>query len=500
MGGGDVRGGRGPGPASSAPQGLGGAPFPPDVAHHATAAAPIATATGGVHPSTTGTAALVGGARKREAETFAVPALPGVTEKSQWCREVRSKVIAASANPDVASVLQWLRVAESTVERPDCVFHLENTPVEFRTLDMKFADALSERINNGRYSELKHMIHRISDRAAEEGTVPTGRRWYYEVLQHLQITSGLGLRNSLKDLSDIAWLGDDKMEIFAHYMETYAREAIREGTPETTVQAIIYEKIKAGSDTLRIKLELYEIRPKDDPERTWEGLLRLVHKHVDEERNKKMREQQQKGLMRLSGNGKNSTSKPGTQEPNAKQTAAPAPTRQDGGGDGGAPKQEAGPPDPKKVCWWHNHGGCSRSAVDCNYERRLVKNADKEKIPVPRGAGEKGGGKATAKSGEPPQRKGDQTGAGKGADDSGPKGKGGGKSKALGDGPLVVCRHLQAGAECRFGDRCFNLHACTPADKDRALAARRAQAEQRQEKVRAPGLPAAVAVGGSGVL
>jgi len=85
-------------------------------------------------------------------------------------------------------------------------------------------------------------------------------------------------------------------------------------------------------------------------------------------------------------------------------------SREKGGGKGRSKSQP--PPGQRRPCYYHNHGGCNKSAKDCPYEHRTLSKADADKLERPRSASR-------------PGKEGKGKGKGKG---KGGKGKGKGKS------------------------------------------------------------------------
>eukprot|EP00972_Heterocapsa_arctica_P098080 14470241-Heterocapsa_arctica.AAC.1 len=47
---------------------------------------------------------------------------------------------------------------------------------------------------------------------------------------------------------------------------------------------------------------------------------------------------------------------------------------------GGAASSGDGPP---RICWYHNHGGCTKSAKYCTHEHKKVSKAEAEELYKP---------------------------------------------------------------------------------------------------------------------
>ena len=138
------------------------------------------------------------------------------------------------------------------------------------------------------------------------------------------------------------------MESFSHVVNEYAREAISDGIDEYTIMGIVHEKMSKAK-SLEIPLTLFRMRPKDDPERCWKGLLRVIHEKVEQERNDRLRAERTAGVDKLMRGG----SRPHRRDPNG-VSAAPAPHAppQSGLPQANEPGkgQQKGSSDPLRVC------------------------------------------------------------------------------------------------------------------------------------------------------
>ena len=314
--------------------------------------------------------------KRREADQFSVPPVPTVVSVTAWKREVREAVAAASANPDLPSVYRWVVEAEEKMADPDATLGYSACPPQFRTLDSKFLQALANRIKDAGMPALANKHQELSDDAMARGDgVLTGRRVYYAILQHLRVSNGLEMRNSLVTLQGIEWPGDENMERFSYVVNDYAREAMRDGIDEAIIMGIVYEKM-LKSKALEIQLSLFRLRPENDPERSWKGLLRIIHEKVEQERNDRLRAERTLGVDRLMRGG----GRPPKQESFMK-SAAPAPLGPTPSGQPQSSSAEKG--HLRGVCWYHNHGGC-RFGDRCKFEHRLVRPSQEALIPVPR--------------------------------------------------------------------------------------------------------------------
>ena len=387
--------------------------------------------------------------RRREADHFSVPPVPNVVSVTAWKREVREAVAAASANPDLPSVYRWVVEAEEKMADPDATLGYSACPPQFRTLDSKFLQALANRIKDAGMPALANKHQELSDDAMARGDgVLTGRRVYYAILQHLRVSNGLEMRNSLVTLQGIEWPGDEHMERFSYVVNDYAREAMRDGIDEAIIMGIVYEKM-LKSKALEIQLSLFRLRPENDPERSWKGLLRIIHEKVEQERNDRLRVERTLGVDRLMRGG----DRPQRREPVVK-SAAPAPLGPTPSGQPQSSSAEKG--QFRGVCWHHNRGGC-RLGDQCKFEHRSVRPTQKARSLGPRNVD------ASANAATPTQ----------GADSSP------GTPRSNGSGPGMgqprVCRQFQSTGYCRWGDACSNLHAVGMADVERAQAARAAR-------------------------
>ena len=427
--------------------------------------------------------ARVDSTKRREADQFSVPPIPSVVDVTTWKREVREAVAAASANPDLPSVYRWVIKAEEKLSDPDRELGFNQCPEQFRTLDSKFLQALANRVKTAGLPSLSNKHQELSDEAQERGDgVLAGRRLYYAILQHLRVSNGLELRNSLVALHGLNWPGDEHMERFSYIANEHAREAIKDGVSEDTIAGILYEKMQ-HSKALELPIHAFRMWAAGDPERSWRGLLRLINDRVERERNEQLRLERTAGTDKLMRGGAKAKTKVETYDRApalSAPTAVPTHSGDDGAGVQRPQAQQQGPPNPHQVCWFHNHGGCSRGE-HCRFEHRLVKTAQKALIPVPYNAnvGAPGAspgadqpkGKGGGKHGGAGDRSG-SSGTGKG------RGKGGGKADRNGApdwAPPVVCMAFHNSGTCRWGDDCFNLHADGMADVQRAMDARAAK-------------------------
>ena len=445
----------------------------------------------GYHHSTPAPAGLMqaDATKRREADHFSVPPIPSVVSVTAWKREVREAVAAASANPDLPSVYRWVVEAEEKMADPDAALSYHACPPQFRTLDSKFLQALANRIKGAGMPALANKQQELSDDAMARGDgVLTGRRVYYAILQHLRVSNGLEMRNSLVTLQGIEWPGDEHMERFSHVVNDYAREAMRDGIDETIIMGIVYEKM-LRSKALEIQLSLFRLRPEDDPERSWKGLLRIIHEKVEQERNDRLRVERTIGVDRLMRGG----SRPQKQEPTVKP-AAPAPVgftppgRQQSSGSGKG--QREAPTEPLRVCWYYNHGGC-RFGDRCKFEHQMVRPNQKALIPVPRNvnagasaanhhvSGGQGGEKGDGSVGKGRGRSSGREKRGTQGADSSP-GSPGSLGSGAGRGQPRMCMQFQDTGYCRWGDACSNLHAGDMADVQRAQSASVARDAARQ--------------------
>ena len=426
--------------------------------------------------------------KRREADHFSVPPIPNVVSVTAWKREVREAVAAASANPDLPSVYRWVVEAEEKMADPDATLGYSACPPQFRTLDSKFLQALANRIKDAGMPALANKHQELSDDAMARGDgVLTGRRVYYAILQHLRVSNGLEMRNSLVTLQGIEWPGDEHMERFSHVINDYAREAIRDGIDEAIIMGIVYEKM-LKSKSLEIQLNLFRLRPEDDPERSWKGLLRIIHEKVEQERNDRLRAERTLGVDRLMRGG----GRPQKQEPIVK-SAAPAPRGVSPSGRSQLSSADNGQRQahlrPLGVCWFHNHGGC-RLGDQCKFEHRLVRPNQKARTLEPRNA-DVGANAATHSAGQGSERGDGDAGRGRrgrssdrvqrgiqGADSNS------GSPRSLGSGPgrgqPRMCMQFQSTGYCRWGDACSNLHAGDMADVQRAQSASVAREVARQ--------------------
>ena len=203
---------------------------------------------------------------------------------------------------------------------PDATLCYSACPPQFKTLDSKFLQALAFRIESAGMPALANKHQELSDDAMARGDgVLTGRRVYYAILQHLRVSNGLEMRNSLVTLQGIEWPGDENMERFSHVVNDYAREAIRDGIDENVIMGIIWEKM-LKSKALEIQLNMFRMRAEGDPDRSWKGLLKIIHEKVEQERNDRLRLERTAGVEKLMRGG----NRPQKQEPSVK-SAAPAP-------------------------------------------------------------------------------------------------------------------------------------------------------------------------------
>ena len=104
-------------------------------------------------------------------------------------------------------------------------------------------------------------------------------------------------------------------------------------------------------------------------------------------------------------------------------------------------------PDLRRVCYWHNHDGCSHGA-NCRFEHTLVKKELRDQIQRPSGKGRSASGVRDSSTGRSQSPGGEKKGKGKG------RGKGKGKSKKSN---LTCVFHTQG--ICTKGENCRFRHA-----------------------------------------
>ena len=462
-----------------------GAPAAPTQMQAPALAAPYAAPVAAARPPAEGHASTMAAhashtadqTKRREAEHITAPPMPTVVNVSTWKREMREVVAAASANPDLRAVYKWMSLAEEKLEDPEATLGFEQCPVQFRTLDSKLLHALAAQIKRANLPSLLSKHHELSERALARDTVPSGRMLYYTIIHHLRVSNGLELRNCFTYLQELKWPGDEHMERFANVVNEYAREAIKDGIDERIIMNIIWEKMRA-SKALAVKIALFEMRTPDDPERSWQGLVRIINDRVELDRNEKLRAERTAGVDKLLRGGTATKPLLVPPQPVAAATdvgnAQPEQQRQQQAGKEEKTRPQ-GPPDPAECCWDFNHGGCRRTDADCRWLHKMVKHSLKRLIPMPKRVQLQQQSNDGAK-GEPPNAR--DKGRGKG-NEAGKGGKGkqgqdyaGGQG---GRGAPRMCAHFQAKGACQYENECFNLHGAGMVEIQRAQNARAAR-------------------------
>ena len=221
---------------------------------------------------------------RRESEKVEVPKIPAAPDADDWVLEVGKKVVAASASSDPEAVMQWYRQCTRHSADPDTELGYANCPEQFRSLDTKLGVALVDQVKVCRDQSVRLAIKKLDENAFAAGTLLGGRRAMYEIIERMAIGDGQGLQRASEDLMDLHFPAEDtpeRTEAWAALVEEYIGKALREGLPPAACYATVRDKLRR-SKKLEPRLMAWENANPLRASRTWQGLLEVVSKYVQE--------------------------------------------------------------------------------------------------------------------------------------------------------------------------------------------------------------------------
>ena len=206
------------------------------------------------------------------------------------------------------------------------------------------------------------------------GTVLRGRQLGWLVHNWFRLNPDMKQLYSIQDISDIKWMGDDKIfEFLELWKQIVANNAVQ--LTHKQLATILVQKLPVKSSAIGQDVAYWNRLPEDDPQKSYEYLINSMERHLDRVQMDKNQEARRAALQRGLG----------TQALGVNPASG-------GGGGGGAPK---------RPCYFFNHGGCKNADGKCRFAHVLVPDAEKAKMERPASRStspRRGGGGANAAS------------------------------------------------------------------------------------------------------
>jgi hypothetical protein len=202
---------------------------------------------------------------------------------------------------------------------------------------------------------------------------------------------------TIQDLTDLKWHGDHSISTFV-YVWRQIVSRMRLQLPTEMLMDTLHAKME-GSAIMSHDIAHFNRCEPNHPDRSYEYLLRCMDKCVDLHQQASNRLDASKGVRGGAGGGLKGApaingdglSKAALRKAAkalkalAAPGAAPAPGKGAGKGKG-KPDATTSGERVRNVCWYHNHGGCTKMAAQCTHEHRIVSKAEAALLYMPPGA------------------------------------------------------------------------------------------------------------------
>ena len=133
----------------------------------------------------------------------------------------------------------------------------------------------------------------------------SGRERLFLMYQFFRTNKNLGLIHSVFDLGKVAWLGDTHIETFRNNWDSMLAGIATDMDDKLLAEALLQQHDK--STELHDEVKVFRRMEWDDPSRTYDYLIGIIDRHLDQEAEKRNRV----NLDRAMGNTKPGTAAPG---------------------------------------------------------------------------------------------------------------------------------------------------------------------------------------------
>ena len=115
----------------------------------------------------------------------------------------------------------------------------------------------------------------------------SGRERLFLMYQFFRTNKNFGLIRSVFDLGKVAWLGDSHIESFRNTWDSMLAGIATDMDDKLLAEALLQQLDK--STELRDEVKVFRRMEWDDPSRTYDYLIGIIDRHLDQEAEKRNR-------------------------------------------------------------------------------------------------------------------------------------------------------------------------------------------------------------------
>ena len=308
--------------------------------------------------------------RIKEQDKVIGPKFPTINTLRPFHNQIGRNLVLASGRTDGAEVKWWNEILQEGSKFED--FANTGDP-RHATLDLKLHCTLNQCIKEGNKT-LATQVASMEDEAMKRGEILKGRQLGWLIHNWFRISPDMKPLYGLQEITDLKWMGDDKIFEFLHLWKQIVENNVIQLT-EPQLAEILVGKMKGHTKVLEADVAYWFRLPAGNEQKTHQYLLNSMQSHLDRVQMEKNNE----GRRALLQGGRR-------------------------------PGLEARNPSLKKPCYFFNHGGCSNTDDKCRFAHVIVPDDEKAKMvkpvsgnrsPSPKGRGKGGGVGGTGPSDAP---------------------------------------------------------------------------------------------------
>jgi len=156
----------------------------------------------------------------RELPKIDVPEYPTVATLGRYRSTLHERVLACAQDKDEPDVVNWIRAVEKEGAKTE---DFANSGKGFETLDRKMCVALVGTVKGEMVRTLELLKNKMME---EHGQILRGRQVLREIYKQLATSANTRNMFSMKEIMELKWFGDDKMESFRNTWDQRTTEAM----------------------------------------------------------------------------------------------------------------------------------------------------------------------------------------------------------------------------------------------------------------------------------